>query len=124
MAERIFEPHKIKKFHALHDYVVVENMNFSERLTTSGIILPSDNAKSEGIRPRWAKVYAVGPEQTEIKVGQWVCVSHGRWTRAVKIEDPTGERMIQRVDYNDILLVSDEEPQDATMSDAITVTAR
>ena len=123
MADRIFEPHKIKAFHALYDYVVVENMSFTERLTTAGIILPTDNAKSEGIRPRWAKVYAIGPDQTDIKVGQWVCVSHGRWTRAVMIEDPNGERMIQRVDPNDILLVTDEEPQDDTMSDALLVTS-
>jgi co-chaperonin GroES (HSP10) len=124
MAEHIFEPHKIKKFHALRDFVVVEEMNFAERITSSGIILHSDNAKSEGIRPRWGKVYAVGPEQNEIRVGQWVCVEHGRWTRGVDIEDPAGKHTIRRVDHNDILLVSDSEPVDDTMSDAITVASK
>jgi hypothetical protein len=63
-------------------------------------------------------VYAIGPEQTEISVGQWVCVAHGRWTRGVKIEQQDGtELTIRRVDNNDVLLVSDEQPQDDTFAD-------
>lgn len=120
----IFQPHKIKSFTALADHVIVEDMNFESRTLASGIILHSDNAKSEGIRPRWGRVYAVGPEQQEIRVGQWICVEHGRWTRGVKIEDPTGEHTIRRVDINAIMLVSDEQPCDETMSDAISVEAK
>jgi hypothetical protein len=62
----------------------------------------------------------VGPEQQDIQVGQWVLVSHGRWTRGVKIEDTTGEVTIRRIDPNDILLLSDTQPQgDDTIGDAI-----
>ena len=75
--------------------------------------------RTAGIRPRWAQVYAVGPKQTEIKVGQWILVSHGRWTRGVKIEDSAGEKTIRRVDNNDIMMVSDEQPTDDNISDAI-----
>lgn len=124
MSRLMFEPHKIKKFHALGDHVVVESMSFDQRITSNGIILHSDNAKSEGIRPRWGKVYAIGPEQKELKVGQWVLVAHGRWTRGVDIEDPQGERTIRRVDLDDIMAVSDEPVQDDTMSDAISVPRR
>ena len=120
----MFEPHKIKGFRALHDYVVVTEMNFEERLTSNGIILPSDNAKSEGIRPRWGQVYAVGPDQKDVKPGQWVCVAHGRWTRGVDIEDEDGVKTIRRVDNDDVLLVADECPIDDTMSDAVTVPTR
>lgn len=116
--------HKIKKFTALADHVIVADMNFEGRTLASGIILHSDNAKSEGIRPRWAQVYAVGPEQKEIKVGQWVCVEHGRWTRGVKIEDPVGEHTIRRVDNEAIMMVADEQPSDDSMSTAVLAAAK
>ena len=92
-------------------------MSFDIRITNSGILLPNDDMKSSGIRPRWAKVYAIGPDQTDVKVGQYVLISHGRWTRGVTIEDIEGEKTIRRVDPNDILMVSDEPVQDDTMSD-------
>jgi hypothetical protein len=44
-------------------------------------------------------------------------VSHGRWTRGLKIEDATGEKTIRKVDLKDILLISDEPVNDHTMSD-------
>jgi hypothetical protein len=45
----------------------------------------------QGIVPRWARVYSVGPEQEDIKVGQYVLVSHGRWTRGIEVTDPETE---------------------------------
>ncbi len=114
-----FQPRLVKKLRALHDHVIVEDMNFSGRTLTSGIILPSDNGKSSGIRPRWGRVYAIGPEQKDVKVGQWICVAHGRWTRGVEIQDDHGVRTIRRIDPQDILLISDEQPDDDTMSDAV-----
>jgi co-chaperonin GroES (HSP10) len=110
---------KIQKLKPIHDSVLVTEMNFQERISYGGIYIPSDNMKNTGIRPRWAKVYAVGPDQQEIKEGQWICVAHGRWTRGVKIEDSAGEKTIHRVDNNDILLVSDQRPLDDTMSDKV-----
>jgi hypothetical protein len=62
----------------------------------------------------------VGPEQKDVIPGQWICVAHGRWTRGLDIEDDEGTKTIRRVDPNDILLVSDEEPgADDTISEAI-----
>jgi co-chaperonin GroES (HSP10) len=119
-----FQPHRISKLRALHDHVIVEDMNFEGRTLTSGIILPTDNGKSSGIRPRWGRVYAVGPEHQDVTVGQWICVAHGRWTRGVTIEDDTGVRTIRRIDPADILLVTDEQPDDDTMSDAVVVPER
>jgi len=110
---------KIKKISALHDYVIVTDMNFGSRITSGGIYIHSDDNKLQGIRPRWAQVYAIGPEQQDVAVGQWICVSHGRWTRGVQIEDAEGIKMIRRVDCNDILLVSDEKPSDDTVADGI-----
>lgn len=115
---------RITALRALHDTVLVEDMNFAGRTLSSGIILPSDNGKSSGIRPRWGRVYAVGPDHRDVRPGQWICVAHGRWTRGVQIEDPQGQRTIRRIDPSDILLVSDVQPDDDTMSDAVVVPER
>ena len=95
---------------AIRDDVLVTDMHFGEEITRSGIILRNDNGKTHGIRPRWGKVYAVGPRQTEFVQGQWVLVSHGRWTRQVTLALPEGEKELQRVEPTAILAVSDTAP--------------
>ena len=118
-----FEPPRFKKsqFKPLRVWVIATDMNFEGRTLSSGIILMNDNGKSDGIRPRWGRVYAVGPDQTEVQEGQWICVAHGRWPRGVNIEDETGKHVIRRIDHKDILLVSDEEPgADDTISEAVS----
>lgn len=110
---------KVTKIRALRDHVLVTDMNFRERFTQAGILIPGDDGKSSGIRPRWAKVYAIGPEQQEIHVGQYVLVAHGRWTRGVTIDNNDSEIVVRRVDNDDILLVSDEMPTDDYVSDKI-----
>lgn len=121
-----FSAHKLKReqLHPLNDSVIVDEMVFDERFTNSGIVLLSDNGKSSGIRPRWGKVYAVGPDQQDVQVGEWVCVAHGRWTRGIDIEDETGKHTLRRVDPKDILMTSDEQPDDLTFSEAIHVEAK
>lgn len=114
-----YEPTKVNSITALHDNIIVTDMSFDVRITSAGIILPGDDTKLSGIRPRWAKVYAIGPEQKSVNVGQYVLIAHGRWTRGLKIEDSEGEKTIRRVDPNDILLVSDTPVQDETMSDKV-----
>ena len=116
-----FDKHQI---HPLNDSVIVTDMTFDERFTTGGIVLLNDNGKSTGIRPRWGQVYAVGPDQQDVRVGQWVCVAHGRWTRGIDVEDETGKKTLRRVDPDDLLIVTDEQPQDETFSGAIHVEAK
>jgi hypothetical protein len=119
------QPNRIASLRALKNTVIVEDMNFAGRQLSSGILLPSDNGKNSGIRPRWGRVYAIGPEHKDVRVGQWICVAHGRWTRGLDIEDAAGEkRTIRKIDPSDILLVSDIEPDDDTMSTAIDAQAR
>lgn len=112
------EQHQLKP---LNDSIIVSEMEFNERVTQGGIVLLNDNGKGTGIRPRWGRVYAVGPNQTDVKVGQWICVAHGRWTRGIEIENSTGKFTIRRVDPKDVFLVSDERPSDDTMSDAVHI---
>lgn len=110
---------KFSKITPLHDYVIVSEMNFDSRITSSGIYIHSDDKKISGIRPRWAQVYAIGPKQQDVSPGQWICIAHGRWTRGVQIDDGHGVKMIRRVDSNDILLVADEKPTDDTIADGL-----
>lgn len=112
----MFTPIKVESISALNDHVLVADMNFDGRKLSSGIQLLNDDMRSAGIRPRWARVYAIGPDQQDVQVGQWICVAHGRWTRGVKIEAKDGEHVLRRIDSNDILLVSDTEPDDDTQS--------
>lgn len=97
---------------AIRDHVLVTDMVFKERITQTGLILPSDDATSTGIRPRWGKVIAVGAEQSDIKVGQYVMVEHGRWTRKIEIDG----QEVRRIDTDAILVVSDFPVNDETMA--------
>lgn len=115
--KHLFEAHRVNKVIPLHDSIIVTEMNFEERKTATGIVVVSDDGKNSGIRPRWGKVFAVGPDQHEIKIGQYILVSHGRWTRGIKILTDQGEYTIRKVDNNDILMVSDEPVMDETMGD-------
>jgi co-chaperonin GroES (HSP10) len=114
-----YAPHKIKSLRPLGNSIIVSDMSFDERVTSGGIVLMSDDMKSEGIRPRWAHVYAVGPDQRDVTVGQYVLVSHGRWTRGINVEDEFAQKTLRKVDPNDILAVSDSLVQDETMSDKV-----
>ena len=111
----IFDPRKIKSFRALQDHVIVTDMNFDQKISHGGIIIPSGDKKLEGIHARWGRVYAIGNKQKDVRVGQYVLIKHGRWTRGIEIEDDTGEHTIRRIDQNDILLVSDNPVQDETI---------
>jgi co-chaperonin GroES (HSP10) len=126
MTKLAYQPHQIKRhqLQPLKDSVIVSGMVFDARITTSGIIIPNDNGKSTGIRPRWGQVYAVGPEQQDVTPGQWICVEHGRWTRGIDVEDENGKVTLRRVDPKDIMMVSDNKPNDDTFSTAIHVEAK
>jgi len=91
--------------------VLVSNMHFGETKTAGGIILTDDDGTESGIHPRWAKVYAVGDQQDDVQVGQWLLIAHGRWSRALKVKKDGVELEVRMIDENDILLVSDDEPE-------------
>jgi co-chaperonin GroES (HSP10) len=110
MSTKLQFANRISNLTPLGDNVIVANMNFGSRQLSSGIIMLGDDAKTDGIRPRWAMVFAVGPDQQDVKPGQWVLVEHGRWTRGCVIEMQGTEMVIRKIDKNAILLVSDETP--------------
>jgi hypothetical protein len=116
-----FSPTKVDGLRFMHDHIIVSDMSFDERITKGGLILLNDDKKSAGIRPRWAKIYGLGPDvkDPELQIGKYILISHGRWTRGITVETPSGEVTLRRVDPNDILLVSDTPMEDETMSDKV-----
>lgn len=96
----------------LKNNVLVTDMSFEEQKTASGIVILSDDGKAHGVKPRWCRVWAVGPEQKDVQIGDWILVEHGRWTRGVTVKEGDKETIIRRVDPENILMVSDEKPSD------------
>ena len=95
--------------------VLVSDMHFGETKTKGGIILTDDDGSEGGIHPRWGKVYAIGDQQEDVKVGEWVMVAHGRWSRGFKVKKQDVELEVRMIDENDILLVSEDEPDQNRM---------
>lgn len=96
----------------LNNNVLVSDMSFEEQKTASGIVILSDDGKTHGVKPRWCRVWAIGPKQTDVQIGDWILVEHGRWTRSVTVKEDGKEIVIRRVDPENILMVADEPPKD------------
>jgi co-chaperonin GroES (HSP10) len=112
----------LSKLTPIRNNIVIINMEFGER-KIGMFVLPSDDGKSEGVRHRWGQVHSVGPEQTDVKPGDWVLFEHGRWSRGFTVLDDDGnDIIIRRGDPKGILCVSDEKPDDDTYSAHSTVT--
>lgn len=105
----------------LGDKVMVTDMEFDARVTSSGIILPDDDMEQRGIRPRWCRVIAKGPKQESVDIGEWVYVEHGRWTRGVDIKDLDSDRemTIRFVDPKDMIMKADEPLPDETVREKL-----
>lgn len=106
------------KVDPIQDHILVVQMEQGEKTTEGGIIVMDDSTGRErGIRPRWGRVYKVGPRQYDVKPGQWVLVDHGRWTRGHWHKDEKGvTHYLQKLDpknnHECVLVVADEAPKD------------
>lgn len=99
----------------LRDTVFVTDLDSGDKLTRGGIIVVDDNMRERGIRDRWARVYAVGPDVDDLTPGEWVLVSHGRWTPGMDVSLPDGDVKLWRIEYPEaVLLVSEDDPRDST----------
>jgi len=101
--------HKVKgSVRAINNRVLVSHMHFGEQTTKSGLIIKTDDGTTRGIYPRWGKVYDKGPRNDDpYKIGDWVLVEHGRWTRGVELNDIT----IRMVEAESILAYSETKPE-------------
>lgn len=108
--------HIVGKLTPVQDHILVMDMEFGQRVSSGGVIIPGDDGIDRGIRARWAKVYAVGPRQKDIKPGEFALIKHGRWTRGVDVTGPDGiVHTIRRVDNDDVFMTADEMPSDDTV---------
>ena len=103
------------KLRAIRDNILCTDGDFGDKVTASGLIVQSTIGKSEGIVPRWFRVFEVGSDIEWIKPGQWVYVEYGRWTEGIEVQDdrfdtPENKKKIWKVDPKACLLVSDDEP--------------
>ena len=93
--------------------ILVSDMDMGEQITASGIVIKSDDGKAHGVRPRWAQVYKIGDScELDVKIGQWVLIEHGRWTRKINIDDGESIKEIQKIEISAVMAVSDTRPSD------------
>lgn len=109
-----------RKITPTKDNILVADMDFGERISKGGILIIDDDKKSHGIRPRWCRILAVGPLQKDVEPGEWLLVSHGRWTRGLDMTDENGETVTVRlVDPKEILMASNQMPTDDTIANTV-----
>lgn len=98
----------------IHDKVIVTDLQHGEQKTKAGIIILDDSttaAGDRGIKPRWARVHAIGPKQKDVKVGEWVLLEHGRWSLGQDLNIEGEDKLrIWLADHEAILAVADELP--------------
>jgi hypothetical protein len=116
------------KLRAIRDNILCTDGDFGDKVTASGLIVQSTIGKSEGIVPRWFRVFEVGEDIKWLQSGQWVYVEYGRWTEALEVEDerfdtPNNKKKIWKIDPKACLLVSDIEPDNTVVFNTDAVSA-
>jgi hypothetical protein len=107
---------------AYQDNILCTEADFGDTVTEAGIIIKSTLGKTDGVVPRWFKVFDTGPKIDWLESGQWVLVEYGRWTEGIEMEDDRwdSKQEVWKVDPAGCLAVSDEKPNSTNLaSDAI-----
>jgi hypothetical protein len=108
---------KADSFRPIKDNVFVSDLESGPTITAGGIIRPDDNMSATGIRPRWGRVWAIGPDIKDIVVGEWVYIEHARWTNAIDMELADGKIRVWKVEWPEsVLLVTPEDPREQRLS--------
>ena len=71
--------------------------------TKSGIILTNKNTDENSQKPRWGKVFAVGPDVKDVKEGDYILIAPLRWTLGFKFDNIELSKTIEK----EILMVAD-----------------
>lgn len=103
---------KFKSFKPMAGKVFVSEIDEGTHITKGGIIITDDLGKDRGIRARWGKVSYIGSDITDVSVGEWVLIEHGRWTQRMKLEIADEEVDLWMIDPDAILLVNDINPSE------------
>ena len=97
----------------LADKIILVNLDHGIKKSLGGVILADDSTTEAGeraIRPRWAQVFAVGPDQKDVKRGDWVLMDHGRWSLGQDLDLGEGTFRFWLGDPNGILAIG-EKPE-------------
>mgnify|MGYP003896548111 CR=1 FL=1 len=99
-------------FKALGDKVIAKMVDgFGFKKTAGGIIHREEDASIDAIKSRWFEITHCGPEQKDVRVGEFVLVAHGRWTPGFRIDKLVDEKYYM-LDNKEMLAVSDELPKE------------
>ena len=71
--------------------------------TKSGSILTNKNTDENSQKPRWGKVFAVGPDVKDVKEGDYILIAPLRWTLGFKFDNIELSKTIEK----EILMVAD-----------------
>jgi co-chaperonin GroES (HSP10) len=93
---------KVDKLSLLRDAILVSEIEAGMQ-TIGGVIIPDDRMKERGIKPRWCKVFKVGPDVIDVVKDDWVLVDHGRWSHGIEAIIEGEDKTFRWVDYKDIL---------------------
>lgn len=102
----------MKIIRPLRERVLAELKGLGGRYTAGGLFIPDENRKDSGIRARWARVYYVGEGQTDVKVGDYVLMAHGRWSREFEVEHEGQQIKMVMLDTKEMLAVYDGDEPD------------
>ena len=82
---------------------------YGETITPGGILIIENNMDTLSIRPRWFRVTHRGPTQTDIEIGEFVLMTHGRWSRKITIDFGLDDDIFH-LDPKEVLLVTPNNP--------------
>lgn len=68
--------------------IYVDRIEYGERKTKSGIIIPTETMDYQGYfaRPRWCRVKYKADNINFVNEGEWVLLQHGHWSTSMKME--------------------------------------
>ena len=90
------------------------------RMSAGGIHLLDDDAQEHGIRPRWFQVTAIGPDQDEVEVDDYILVEHGQWTWSAEVRRRDNHEVVEKVrmiNEKGIIGKQQERPNDLDLYD-------
>lgn len=100
---------QVKTFRPMKGKIFVTEMDEGVHRTAGGIILTDDTGSERGIRDRWGRVAFIGEGIDDVAPGDWVLITHGRWTQRLTLEiDGAPAIDIWMVDPEAIIGVSDK----------------
>jgi len=101
------------KIRAIKDTVLCIDGEFDDHVTESGLIIKNNIGQSDGIVPRWFRIFECGPdvhEDISSRPDWWVLVKYGRWSEAIEVNDDRledGKGKIWRVDGADCMALAE-----------------